>query len=144
MDLSGFSCPHCRQPLIKRSYENTQVYQCHFCGGTLVEDDKIPRIIARKERPCTDRINSLAKAVITENQKALTRRILKGTEMKRVDLIGCPKCKNPMMRTFYSLAYLVEIDRCNFCKITWFDADELEILQCLIENRITAEISLPA
>ena len=42
------------------------------------------------------------------------------------------------MRTFYSLAYLVEIDRCNYCDIIWFDADELAILQCVIENKMTA------
>ena len=38
-----------------------------------------------------------------------------------------------MVRKFYSYAYHVEIDECNICKLTWFDADELEILQCLFE-----------
>jgi Zn-finger nucleic acid-binding protein len=48
-----------------------------------------------------------------------------------------------MLRTFYSLAYLIEIDRCNVCNITWFDADELEMLQCVIENKMTAQIDFP-
>lgn len=141
-ETTDFTCPNCQQSLVKKSYESTQIFQCNFCGGTLVEDDKIPRIIARRERPCTERVNSLAKAVINENQKALTRRILKGAEKRRIDLIDCPKCKNPMLRTFYSLAYLIEIDRCSYCGLTWFDADELEMLQCLIENRITASFRL--
>jgi Zn-finger nucleic acid-binding protein len=42
-----------------------------------------------------------------------------------------------MFRTFYSYAYLLEIDRCGICGVTWFDPDELEMLQCIIENRIS-------
>jgi len=38
-----------------------------------------------------------------------------------------------MYRGFYSGAYLIEIDRCSFCGITWFGQDELQMLQCLIE-----------
>ena len=68
--LSNFSCPSCRQPLVTESYEGTQIYQCRFCAGILVDSVKIPRIIARtgRERPCSERINSLAKAVVKENQ----------------------------------------------------------------------------
>jgi Zn-finger nucleic acid-binding protein len=45
-----------------------------------------------------------------------------------------------MFRTFYSLAYLIEIDRCNVCKLTWFDKEELEMLQCVIENKMTTRL----
>lgn len=38
-----------------------------------------------------------------------------------------------MIRKLYSYAYHVEIDECQACKIVWFDEDELEIVQCLIE-----------
>jgi Zn-finger nucleic acid-binding protein len=50
--------------------------------------------------------------------------------------LPCPKCKNPMHRGFYSLNYLVEVDRCSGCGVTWFDRDELEMLQCMIEHRL--------
>lgn len=139
-ETTNFQCPNCGQPLISTSYEKTQVYQCHFCGGILVENSKIPRIIARREKPCADRVKLLAKAVMRENQSVLTKRILKRVEKRKITLIACPKCKNSMLRTFYSLAYLIEIDRCTFCGLTWFDTDELEMLQCLIENQITARI----
>jgi Zn-finger nucleic acid-binding protein len=43
-----------------------------------------------------------------------------------------------MYRGFYSLAHLIEIDRCSFCGLTWFDQDELEMLQCLIASRVTS------
>ncbi len=142
-EITAFVCPHCNHPLLATSYEKTQVSQCSFCGGILVENNKIPRILARREIPCTDRVKSLAKTIMKENQTNLTRKILKGGDKKKIQLMPCPKCKYPMSRVFYSLAYLVEIDRCGVCGITWFDTDELEMLQCLIENKITARIDLP-
>jgi len=138
-DLESSLCPACRQPLLKVPYERTYVYQCHFCRGTLVENDKIARIIVRREQRCPDRLLSLARAVSADNQMKMTLKKLKGRAGDPSPATACPRCKNPMMRTFYSLAYLIAIDRCGLCNITWFDADELEMLQCLIENKITAE-----
>lgn len=142
-EISGFICPSCRQPLSEAAYEKTKVYKCKFCGGVLIENDKIPRIIARRETPCTDRVRSLAKAVMADNMRAMTIKDLRGKEVKIKSAMACSKCKNPMFRTFYSLAYLIEIDRCNICGVTWFDMDEIEMLQCLIENKITARLNLP-
>jgi len=122
--------------------EFERVYKCKNCRGTLVENDKIPRIIARREAPCTDRIKSLAKAVVTDNQRKLTINKLRGADARSRSVMSCPKCRNIMFRKFYSLAYLIEIDQCNICGITWFDIDELEMLQCIIENKIMAEIKL--
>ena len=42
--------PACGQPWSICSYEGTSIFQCTFCAGTLVENDKIPRIIARTGR----------------------------------------------------------------------------------------------
>jgi Zn-finger nucleic acid-binding protein len=119
------------------SYEGTQVYQCRFCSGTLVENSKIPRIIARTgiERPCSDRMSALARTVVKENQMRYTQQRLVANSRTNMPLLACPKCKNLMSRSFYSLAYLIEIDRCSFCGLTWFDQDELEMLQCLIVSR---------
>lgn len=142
-EISPFQCPLCKQSLLEIPYERTKVYQCTFCRGTLIEDTRIPRIIARREKECTERIKLLAKAVTADNQKKLTIKKLKGKDVLARPLTLCPKCKNPMLRTFYSLAYLIEIDRCNVCNITWFDADELEMLQCVIENKMTAQIDFP-
>ncbi|HUI67669.1 MAG TPA: zinc metalloprotease HtpX [Nitrospirota bacterium] len=134
---SEFTCPSCRQPLVMESYEGTQVYQCRFCSGTLVENSKIPRIIARtgREGPCSERIGALAKTVVKENQTRYTQQKLAAAGRTKMPLLACPKCKNPMYRGFYSLAYLIEINRCSFCGLTWFDRDELEMLQCLIASK---------
>ena len=52
--------------------------------------------------------------------------------------ICCPRCPHGtgrMMRMFYTAAYHVEIDKCLYCGSIWFDKDELEVLQCLIEHQ---------
>lgn len=144
--LSDFTCPSCRQPLVTESYEGTQVFQCRFCAGILVESDRIPRIIVRtnREAPCSERILSLAKAVVKQNQLRQLRYLKPVDKAKAaVPLLACPKCGNPMMRGFYSQGHLIEVDRCSFCGVTWFDQDELEMLQCLIENRIVPDITGP-
>jgi Zn-finger nucleic acid-binding protein len=139
-NISEIHCPACRQPLRTIPYERTNVYQCVFCRGTLVGDTKIPRIIARREKECTERVKQLAKAVTADNLKRIAIKKVKGKDSVGTPLTVCPKCGNPMLRTFYSLAYLIEIDRCGICNITWFEADELEMLQCIIENKMTAHL----
>jgi len=136
--LSDFTCPACHQPLVTESYEGTQIYQCRFCSGTLVDTDKIPRILARtgRERPCSERVKALASTVVKENQHKYAQQKLMALNRSSIPLLSCPKCNNPMYRGFYSAAYLIEIDRCSFCGITWFAQDALEMVQCLIESRI--------
>jgi heat shock protein HtpX len=138
--VSDLICPACRQPLVMESYESTQVYRCRFCAGTLVENGRIPRILARtgRERPCSERVTTLAKAVVKENQIRLARQKLGASDKRSMKHLACAKCKNPMSRGFYSLAYLIDIDRCSFCGLTWFDQDELEMLQCLIMSGVSS------
>ena len=140
-EASNYTCPSCGQPLVVETYESTQVHECRYCAGTLVENSKIARIIARtdRQRPCSERINALARAAVNENQIRHTRKMLTGKAAPIVYL-PCPKCKNPMSRGFYSLAHLIDVDRCGFCEITWFDKDELEMLQCLIQNKIEPDL----
>jgi heat shock protein HtpX len=140
--LAQFHCPCCKQPLYKIPYERTNVYECRFCKGLLLDSTKIPRIIVRRGRKCEERISLLAKAVMRDNQKKLTLKKLKKMKDPLYPLIPCPGCKSPMMRTFYSLAYLIEIDRCTYCNLTWFDRDELEMLQCVIENKTTTLLDM--
>src|SRR5574341_468550 len=137
--LSGFVCPACNQPLITTPYERTQVYSCGFCKGTLVESEKVPRIIARQERPCTGHVNALARTVLAQNRMHHARQAHAGKGKAAVPLHPCPKCRNSMYRGFYSMSYLVEIDRCGFCGLTWFDQDELDMLRCMIQNRLAGE-----
>ncbi len=138
--LSDLTCPSCRQPLVEMTCQGTSVFRCRFCAGTLVANSCIPRIIARTgPGACSDRVTALARTTVNRNQLDHTRRMLnKG--MGAIPLLSCPKCATSMIRTFYSSAHLIEVDRCLLCGYTWFDQDELEMLQCLIENRIVPEI----
>lgn len=138
--LSDLPCPACQQPLIATTYHGTSLFRCSFCAGTLVENNRISRIIARTgPRSCTDRVTALARTVVNRNQLNHTQRMLNKSK-SIIPLLFCPKCANAMLRSFYSSAHLIEIDRCLLCGYTWFDQDELEMLQCLIENRIVPEI----
>jgi heat shock protein HtpX len=123
-------CPICRQWLIVQSYEGLYVWRCAFCNGMLAEHDKLPRIFVRKEKGFTGNVQRLATLLRKDTKQKHPRFKL------RLDTLHprpCPKCGKPMMRKFYSYAFHVEIDECSICALTWFDADELEILQCLIE-----------
>lgn len=123
-------CPDCREWLVPQEYEGLYVWQCAYCSGMLVEGEKLPRIFVRREKGFSERIVRLAE-LLRENLQQ---------KKKHVDMRfavthprQCPKCGKLMMRKFYSYAYHVEVDVCRHCAVTWFDADELELLQCLIE-----------
>lgn len=40
-----------------------------------------------------------------------------------------------MLRRHYSYEYAVEVDRCLRCDLVWFDKDELEVLDILVERQ---------
>jgi len=123
-------CPICRQWLIVQEYEGLNLWRCAFCNGLLVEYDKLPRIFVRKEKGFTEHVQHTATLLREGTKKKLPRlRLLLDTAHPR----NCPRCGQPMRRKLYSYAFHVEIDECRICRLIWFDADELEILQCLIE-----------
>ncbi|MCX8011662.1 MAG: zinc metalloprotease HtpX [Desulfobacterota bacterium] len=136
---SNYLCPQCSSPLFPQTYEKTKIFRCRACAGTLVESDKIIRIIARQDNRWNARIKALARQTLKENQiKYITAKMKK--EEKNIPLLHCPKCNHPMSRTFYSCAYLVIIDRCYVCKLTWFAPQELELLQCMIDNSMASDL----
>ncbi|OGC39093.1 hypothetical protein A2Y85_04430, partial [candidate division WOR-3 bacterium RBG_13_43_14] len=123
-------CPDCRQWLIVYEYEGLQILYCPFCHGVLVSTAKLPRIIVRKEKGFTQAVQRYARLLIEQAKaKQPGFKILINTLHPR----HCPRCGKLMIHRFYSYAYHIEIDECRSCQVIWFDQDELEILQCLIE-----------
>ena len=41
-----------------------------------------------------------------------------------------------MIRRHYDLQHAVEVDSCQVCERIWFDKDELEVLQLLVEGEV--------
>jgi len=119
--VSGCSCPHCNQSLVDEEYE----------GVVVRRGSKMPRIIIRKEKGFSDRIKKLAD--LTQRDGRIKKS--KGMREKVAYVLKCPKCAQKMMRGFYTLAYYIEVDRCNHCNVIWYDRDELEMIQHLIENK---------
>ena len=128
-------CPACRQPLVSEAFAQTSVDRCIFCHGVLVDNDRIFRILARREITCDERIMALLRAVTADSLRSLSIRKHRVKNWKMGSPSRCPKCGRDMSRSFYSYAFLIELDKCSMCRVTWFDAYELEMLQCLIENK---------
>jgi len=124
-----YQCPRCYKSLDKALYEGTSVYSCSSCKGILLEGEKTPRILTREEQGFTEEVIRGAKEI-----QNMAKRILTARKIKMENELPCPKCKRIMDRGFYSLAFPIEVDRCYHCNHIWFDENELEILQYLVEK----------
>jgi Zn-finger nucleic acid-binding protein len=123
-------CPTCREWLIPQEYEGLYLWRCAYCDGILGEQGKLPRIFVRQEKGFTEKVERVASLIRAEALKKIPHFSLMfnvGHERR------CPRCGKNMAHKFYSYAYHVEIDACRECRVIWFDADELETLQYLIE-----------
>ncbi|MFC1755598.1 M48 family metalloprotease, partial [Thermoproteota archaeon] len=122
-------CPRCYQGLSKIHYESAPIELCNSCQGTLVETSKIPRILLRHERGFLDEVERKAKIVAETGQRPY-----KFKRVRMEDELQCPKCTRKMLRQLYTLVYPIEIDKCLSCGVVWFDREELDILQYLVES----------
>ena len=133
-DVKGcLACPRCKVPLQKEIYEGAQIDRCSFCQGILIQEKDIGKIIFREEIGFSQRILRIAEGIKKDQMFWREEKIKKDPNT----LYGCPQCQREtikMVRMFYSAGYHVEIDKCIFCGIVWFNRDELEVLQCLIEQ----------
>lgn len=126
-------CVCCHIPLTPIYYEGTPILKCPHCQGSLVHTDDVQKLIIRKGVGFSEKITHLGQKILTDMKRLTVHPI----DLKGANLSLCPRCGNTrikMIRGFYSLAYPVEVDRCVQCQFVWFDSDELEILQYLIEG----------
>jgi len=124
-------CPHCKQTLGEVLYEGTPILKCNFCKGVLVDKLSVNRIIAREDMGFSDDIKRQG-GVILKSQKKFN--YAKKNKIDSSLYLQCPKCNQKMHRYFFNLAYPIETDKCFSCNLIWFDKDELELLQYLIET----------
>lgn len=135
--LDGIVCPKCRTAVHTVSYEGIQVYQCGFCRGSLLPRRDVEKIIMRREIGFSDRVIHESEKIIEQNKKQMLPNVPK---MKMENLYNCTVCRDSklkMIRKFFNGAYCVEVDECISCGYLWFDSPELEVLQYLIEKKIS-------
>jgi Zn-dependent protease with chaperone function/Zn-finger nucleic acid-binding protein len=127
-------CPRCRIPLAETFYEGIAIKACPRCRGRLVPMAMMDRIIARKEV-------AFSEALVRKAEEFKARFLSQPVRTKGVSEtppakpLACPECGYTLTSRPFSYAYFIPVDKCLSCHKIWFDADELEILQILVEDR---------
>jgi len=136
-ERSDFECPQCHISLRKIYYEGVTPLKCPSCQGILANRRDITRILVREDIGFSQRIIKMAESLWEEQKKWAARRF----DFKTKPVFPCPKCKRPLNKMKKSLfeSYPVEVDVCDYCDSIWFDKDEIEVLQYLVEKRTQEE-----
>lgn len=116
-------CPKCQAKLVRQFYEKLPVHHCPNCAGTLLSEQRLQAIKARRDKKLDDFREELSTAA--DNPAA-------GDTAKR---IRCPKCLLGMEKRSKPFGPATfAIDRCRKCKLFWLDAGELAKLQLIFET----------
>jgi len=128
------ACPRCRTPLGYDFYEGLAVQSCPACRGRLVSMRGVDRILARKEFGFSEQ---LVRKALDFKRTALRNPLVAGRKAghKPPGNLLCPRCGARMMSHPYNYQFFIPVDKCLSCSRIWFDADELEMLQVLVEKR---------
>jgi Zn-dependent protease with chaperone function/Zn-finger nucleic acid-binding protein len=129
------SCPRCRTLLHDIFYEGVRIQTCRDCRGRLVPISAMDRLIARREAAFTE--DQKIKAAVFEREVVNNPRLRRKNRVE--EGLECPGCGHTMLSRPYSYQDILPVDKCLSCHRIWFDADELEILQILIEDRTSRE-----
>ncbi len=126
-------CPRCNVLLKEIFYEGVNIKICPQCKGKLIDSGFIERIIARKEVTFSDYLINKAHKFKEEFLMNPVNR--KKISSKKCPAIFCPECGSRMLPRPYNYQYVIPVNKCYSCSKIWFDTDELDILQILIEQR---------
>lgn len=126
-------CPRCDLPLRDAFYEGVPVGFCQKCGGKLVDAARVGRILWRREVGFSAEL--IAKAAQFREKflaNPVKSRRHQGSAPGR---LACPACGYRLTARPYSYQFFLPVEKCLSCGKVWFDADELEILQILVEKK---------
>jgi len=125
-------CPRCRLPLGDYFYEGVEVKICKRCLGKLVDSQAMERILARREFAFSE---DLIKKAEEFKAQFLTNPInAQKQKEKETPPVPCPACGYRMASRPYNYQFFLPVEKCLSCSRLWFDADELEVLQILVEK----------
>lgn len=125
-------CPRCGVPLGDFVYEGVPVRVCRRCLGKLVDSRAVDRILARRE--FTFSAELVGKAERFQSQFLSNPIKAEKEKDKTAPAVSCPSCGYRMAARPYNYQYFLPVEKCLSCDKIWFDADELEILQILVEK----------
>jgi Zn-finger nucleic acid-binding protein len=125
-------CPRCRIPLAEDDYEGVPIQVCRPCTGKLIDQDTVGRVLQRTETGFSAALRDKARAF----RETFLRNPLKTQKIadRGADRPLCPSCGYSMVSRPYNYQYFVPVEKCLSCNKIWFDADEMEILQILVEE----------
>ena len=126
-------CPNCQIQLVSLRYEGASIESCQACKGCFVKPDVMRRIFSRQEYDFPEAVKRLGESILAIKDQNRIREEFYSKPRPTISW-PCPRCGGTMARMLYSGAYLVEVERCANCQLTWLDADELELLQYLYER----------
>ena len=164
-------CPRCGGLLHKLAYEGSAVIECTVCAGVGATTPQVQAILVRRDWGFTPEQLRLADLIAqnlewprpTESNSHTQGPTVAGDRLPanggRLPANGgrlpanlpwsvehaepsvCPLCEAPMRRAPWSLAYPLPVDFCGACDLHWFDRDELEVLQILVERQTDRQSS---
>ncbi len=126
-------CPRCRRPLSDGFYEGVPTKSCGTCGGKLVDASHVGRILWRREFDFSPEL--LAKAGRFREEFLSNPVKSRRSKWKAVGNLTCPDCGYRLAPRPFNYQYFIPVDKCLACGRVWFDADELEMLQILVEKK---------
>lgn len=132
--LTNTECPNCRVGLASITYEGAPIDRCPACQGCYVDPDMLTKVFSREEYDFPEDVKRIGDLLLSLKGYLATRRRAK-ILVSSSPRWPCPRCGAAVLKKFYTDSYLVEVEQCWECGLTWLDRGELELLQYLYERR---------
>ncbi len=121
-------CPRCKGPLFHTYYKNVPLLRCGRCGGIIVREDRVLRLIAREQESITEKEMEYTQGAIDEERGKIYRGgVSPGVVDPSMPLV-CPRCGKTMQRRFFNFVTYTPVDYCPKCKLFFFDSGEIEMI----------------
>ncbi len=127
-------CPVCQTELTQSLYEGIKIKKCSTCHGKLVPMADLEKVFARKELSFSDSLKQKAEDYL----KAFLDPAIKVPMSENKPAALCPECGLQFLLKPFSYHYLLPVYKCYHCQQIWFEDQELEIIQILIEEKARA------